>query len=203
MGLRALVVLLVLLAGCRTDPEAGPPPAGAAPVRIVHFYASAAEVAAGQTVTICYGVENAANVRLDPPVEPLEPLFNRCFAVSVSRTTTYTLTAEGPDGRTVSESFTVRVRGSGPSRQRPPEAEGMIRMFVASAEEVRSGETVTLCYGVVGAATVRVGPYGLPLQPAEKYCFLVKPAATTTYVLTATGPDGRIEQAQLIVRVRQ
>jgi hypothetical protein len=203
MGLRSPVVLLLVLAGCRTEPEAGPPPAGAAAVRILHFYASAAEVAPGQTVTICYGVENAASVRLDPPVEPLKPLFNRCFAVSVSRTTTYTLTAEGPDGRRVSESFTVRVRGSGPSRERPPETEGMIRLFAASAEEVRSGETVTLCYGVVGAASVRVEPYGLPLEPAERYCFLVKPAATTTYVLTATGADGRSERAQLIVRVRQ
>jgi len=203
MGLRALVAVLVVLAGCRTKPEAGPAAAGVAPVRILHFYASAPEVAAGQTVTICYGVENAARVRLDPPVEPLKPLFNRCFAVSVSRTTTYTLTAEGSDGRTVSESFTVRVGGPSPSRERPAEAEGMIRLFAASAEEVRSGETVTLCYGVAGAASVRVEPYSLPLQPAEKYCFLVKPAATTTYVLMATGPDGRSEQARLTVRVRQ
>jgi hypothetical protein len=195
--------LVLALAACGTQPEARRTKPAPAPVRIVHFYASAPEVAAGQAVTICYGVENARAVRLDPPAEPLKPLFNRCFSVSPKRTTTYTLTAEGPDGRTASASFTVRVRTSGASREPPREAEGMIRLFAASAEAVRPGETVTLCYGVAGAVSVRVEPYSLPLAPAEKYCFLVKPAATTTYVLTATAADGRREQAQLIVQVRQ
>ncbi len=194
------VALLLALAACRTPPEATPTKPAPPPVRILHFYASAPEVAAGQSVTICYGVENARAVRLDPPVEPLKPLFNRCFPVSPSRTTTYTLTAEGADGGTASASFTVRVGASAEPRREP---EGMIRLFAASAEEVRPGETVTLCYGVAGAASVRVEPYGRPLEPAEKYCFLVKPPATTTYVLTATAADGRREQAQLIVRVRQ
>lgn len=197
------VALLLALSACRTQPEASPAKPAPAPVRILHFYASAPEVAAGEAVTICYGVENARAVRLDPPVEQLKPLFNRCFPVSPSRTTTYTLTAEGAGGGTASASFTVRVRSSGASSEPPRQAEGMIRLFAASAEEVRPGETVTLCYGVAGAVSVRVEPYGLPLEPAEKYCFLVKPPATTTYVLTATAADGRREQAQLIVRVRQ
>lgn len=201
----AVVALpLLVIASCRQKGSRPEPAEPSAPVRILHFYSASAEVPAGRPITICYGVENARAVRLDPPVEKLVPMFNRCFQVTLSRTTRFTLTAEGRDGSTASESFTVQVRGAQPASAPPQPAEQrrMIRLFASSAEEIRSGQTATLCYGVEGAASVRVEPYGLPLQPAEKFCFLVRPAATTTYVLTATAPDGRQEQAQLTVRVR-
>lgn len=204
VGRNTVALALLVIASCQQKGGRPEPVEPSAPVRILHFYSASAEVAPGQAATICYGVENASAVRLDPPLEKLVPMFNRCFQVTLSRTTRFTLTAEGRDGSTASESFTVRVRGAQPASAPPQQAEQrrMIRLFASSAEEIRSGQTATLCYGVEGAASVRVEPYGLPLKPAEKFCFLVRPAVTTTYVLSATAPDGRQEQAQLTVRVR-
>ena len=59
---------------------------------------------------ICYGVLNAKAVRIEPRVEGVSPSLNRCVEVSAEKETRYTLTAEGADGRTVSESFVLGVR---------------------------------------------------------------------------------------------
>ncbi|MCS6951611.1 MAG: hypothetical protein RMK57_03670 [Bryobacterales bacterium] len=202
-----LLLAAVSLVSCQQErTELAPKPA-AAPVKILHFYASPSHIEPGSAVTVCYGVENARSVRLDPPVESLAPVFHRCFQVAPSRTTTYTLMAEGGDGTTARASFTIHVVSARAAAElaTPTEAESpreMIQLFAASAAEIPPGQPVTLCYGVHGAASVQVEPYGLPLKPAERFCFSVRPAVTTTYVLTATASDGRQEQAQLTVRVR-
>ncbi|MEO8026657.1 MAG: hypothetical protein ABI823_09285 [Bryobacteraceae bacterium] len=79
-------------------------------VKILQFYAAAKEVAPGGKVLICYGVVNAAAVRLDPPVEKVWPAVSRCFEAAPSVDTRYTLTAEAADHKTVSESFEIAVR---------------------------------------------------------------------------------------------
>ncbi len=56
-------------------------------LKILDFYASPATVRRGQSATICYGVNAAASVRLDPPVEQLHPAFSHCFQVAPSRDT--------------------------------------------------------------------------------------------------------------------
>ena len=150
-----ILLLAVLNASCTRAPDvpakketAVPPP------KILQFYGSAGETAKGAPVTVCYGVENARSVRLEPPVEKLTPSFNRCFQVTPDKQTTYTLTAEGSDGRTVSESFTVTVKG------RPAAASNaqMIRFFATSSSEIGAGQTSTLCYGVSNAKSVKVEP---------------------------------------------
>ncbi len=82
-------------------------------VRILQFYTPAAEVAKGASTNICYGVQNARAVQINPPVEQVWPSLSRCFAVSASATTTYRLTAEGNDGRKVSAEFTLKVAKKG------------------------------------------------------------------------------------------
>jgi hypothetical protein len=79
-------------------------------VRILQFYAVAGAIRKGATTSVCYGVQNAREVRLTPPVEQVEASLSRCFAIAPERTTTYRLTAAGKDGREVSEEFTVKVR---------------------------------------------------------------------------------------------
>ncbi len=110
----------------RTPPE---PPKSARPVdnplskfgsgvKILQFYTGAAEIAKGQHALLCYGVVNATAVRLDPPVAEVWPSMSRCLSVTPSQTTRYTLTAEGADHQTVSESIEIAVGRT--SRQTPP-----------------------------------------------------------------------------------
>jgi hypothetical protein len=118
--------VLVLLAGLYTGwvlwrrhrsqiPPA--PPVAADPlakygsgVKILQFYTSTETIAKGSQALLCYSVLNAKEVRLDPPVESVWPAMSRCFDVTPSRSTTYTLTAEGADHKTASETVEVVVK---------------------------------------------------------------------------------------------
>ena len=63
-----------------------------------------------RTLALCYGVVNANEVRLDPPVEKVWPSLSRCFDVAPTKTTHYTLSAEGADHKVVTESLDVVVQ---------------------------------------------------------------------------------------------
>jgi hypothetical protein len=81
-------------------------------VTILQFYTTAGEIAGGQKALVCYGVVNAASVRLDPPVEKVWPAVSRCFEVAPTRSTRYTLTAEDANHQTVSKTIEIRVKGA-------------------------------------------------------------------------------------------
>src|ERR1044071_7066781 len=74
-------------------------------VKILQFYAEEGSVVEGGRTLICYGVVNAKSVRIEPAIAQLAPSLNRCVPATLERQTRYTLTAEGNDGRTVSEEF--------------------------------------------------------------------------------------------------
>jgi len=76
-------------------------------VKILQFYTTKHTVKAGETVVVCYGAVNAKSLRLDPPVEPVWPALSRCFNLKPSKTTRFTLTAEGADHKTASESLEI------------------------------------------------------------------------------------------------
>lgn len=78
-------------------------------VKILQFYARSRAIAPDGKALVCYGVVNATAVRLDPPVERVWPAVSRCFEVTPAKTTRYTLTAEGPEHTTVSESVEIAV----------------------------------------------------------------------------------------------
>jgi len=77
---------------------------------IMSFYASPGTIRRGDSAQLCYGVSNTKNVRLDPPVAEVWPSYDRCFAISPTKDTTYTLTADDGNGNTKSASFTIQVR---------------------------------------------------------------------------------------------
>jgi hypothetical protein len=81
-------------------------------LRILHFYADAAEAAPGRDAALCYGVLNAKSVRIEPVPGEVSPSLSRCISVAPVRTTTYTLHAEGDGGERVSASFTLPVRAT-------------------------------------------------------------------------------------------
>ena len=203
----AALVAAITLIGCSREapPPAAqePPPAVKVdPVKITHFYAGSREILDNQSVGLCYGVENAKTVRLDPPVEQLKPGYNRCFYLTPARTTTYKLLAEGFDGSAASQSVTVRVK---PSVAEPPSTEanpGLFTLTFSSAPEVSRGEAVTLCYGAPNAVSVTMDPPLQELKPAARFCFQAKPERTTTYSFSATGKDKNMETATLTVKVR-
>jgi len=64
----------------------------------------------GETAQVCFGVANAKSVTLQGQNNPVWPSHNLCVDVKPVKTTTYTLTATGSNGRSVSQQATVEVR---------------------------------------------------------------------------------------------
>ena len=91
------VPLAILLVSCsNSGPQSDPKPAPSAPsARILQFYASASEIERGEPATLCYGVENARSVRLEPAVEKLTPALSRCFIVTPRADASYKLIVAG------------------------------------------------------------------------------------------------------------
>ncbi|PYU05927.1 MAG: hypothetical protein DMG34_07175 [Acidobacteria bacterium] len=63
----------------------------------------------GETAQVCFGVANARTVTLEPQNSQVWPSHNLCVEVRPAKTTTYTLTATGADGQSVSQEVTVEV----------------------------------------------------------------------------------------------
>lgn len=76
---------------------------------ILNFYAAPGALRRGDSFQLCYGVSNAASVKLDPPVGSVWPSLSRCLSVTPKKTTTYTLTAADSAGHTKTASLTVTV----------------------------------------------------------------------------------------------
>jgi hypothetical protein len=93
-----------------TAKAAGGAPTASGNRLIGTFAASSERVAAGQPVTLCYALQGAASVRIEPPAGDLAPGERGCTTVRPARTTTYTLSASA-GGRTETARVTVRVAG--------------------------------------------------------------------------------------------
>jgi hypothetical protein len=204
----AAIVAILGVAGCnrpaRSPAERASSGAAARPsVRITHFYAGARQITDGDAVGFCYGVENARSVRLEPPLESLQPGFNRCFYLTPSRTATYKLVAEGFDGNSAAATVTVSVT---PAAAPPPAssgpAHGLITLVFASAPEISPGEPVTLCYGTAEAVSVAVDPPVAALKPAARQCFQDRPERPSTYTFTAVDRANVLESDSVTVKVR-
>jgi len=68
------------------------------------------EIRRGETAQVCFGVANAKSVTLVPETRPVWPSHNLCVDVNPNKTTTYTLTATGADGKQVAQQVQVIVR---------------------------------------------------------------------------------------------
>ncbi len=65
----------------------------------------------GEKTLLCYGVENATKVTIEPPVSgELKPTYRNCLDIAPKATTTYKITAYNAKGDSKSESLTVRVQ---------------------------------------------------------------------------------------------
>lgn len=202
-----MLAAAVLLAACASDTskKAAEPEIPATPTRIIMFYASPPAVAPGDSALLCYGVEGATEVKLDPEVEPLSPSLSRCIEVRPQQTTKYTLHVGNKDGGHDMKSLEVAVdpRAKRVPATPAPAQQGLILFFASSAASVPKGGPVTLCYGVKGASSVRIEPNVRALEAVEKSCFAVpKLDETTKFTLLAEGPGGAADRETVTVTVR-
>lgn len=191
----ALALAGGMLMGCSSPkPRAEAPGAPAPPesARITQFYTTKALVPLGETALVCYGVENATTVWLEPPRRPLSAALARCVEVSPLADTTYKLTAEGADGKAVTGELKVAV---GAARTR------IVNVDV-SALEVKAGDLVSLCYTVENARTVTIDPIGFRGGIARKGCVALQPGKSTTYTISAVGAGGDKDEERVTVHVK-
>lgn len=73
------------------------------------LYVSPPRIHAGDTARLCYDVNNAKTVTLDPPAGAVWPSHSRCLDISPRKTTTYTLTIADATGKSLSQDVTLRV----------------------------------------------------------------------------------------------
>ena len=186
------VLTAVALAGCSTpsNPKASSSAKAEAATRITQLYTTTPEVPRGEKGTVCYGVENAKKVWLSPPRRELTASLTRCVEVEPSGKTTYTLTAEGADGKTVSQELTL---GAGAARVH------IVNVDI-SAAEVPAGGLVRICYTADNAAAVTIEPGHF--RATERYaCKVDQPQKTTTYVVRATGAGGDTDEEKVMIKV--
>uniref|UniRef100_Q01ZA7 Uncharacterized protein n=1 Tax=Solibacter usitatus (strain Ellin6076) TaxID=234267 RepID=Q01ZA7_SOLUE len=168
------------------------PPNRSTSVKITQFYATSGEITDADHDTVCYGVENARSLRLEPPVADVRPALTRCFWVEPKQDTTYSLTAEGSDGSTDFSSFRVRVKPAPPS----------ILFMAVSKKEIVRGDAVTVCYGVEHAKGVRLEPIGWNLFAGKKECVRIYPPRDMKFTLIAAGISGATARNHFDVKVR-
>lgn len=196
--MRAWAALLaIFFAGCGGERNTPPKPVAAKAAHIIHFYASPGVVPRGETVTLCYGVEDASSVRIVPEIEPIKPVPNACLHFTPKQDQTYKLIAVGADGAEVTETLTLRM-----GERRAAAEAGMILFFAASSLQVPRGSPVTLCYGVKGATQVRLEPGGRKLEAIEKSCFTETPKESGSYQLIAPGPGNRTDRREVKIAVQ-
>jgi hypothetical protein len=81
---------------------------GGSELSIQMLYATR-QIRPGETAQLCYGVANAKSVTLEPQASKVWPSHNLCVDVKPVKTMTYTLTATGADGKSLSQQVTIEV----------------------------------------------------------------------------------------------
>jgi hypothetical protein len=201
--MRIIVALAALvLGGCSSQAPSTPAPKKAEqakpPVSITQFYPTSPRVGRGEQVELCYGVENATKVTLEPPIEKVWPAQARCFSVRPASTATYTLTAWDDRGRSASKSVTIDVGGAAKVGGAGPH----IVEVTVNKLEIAAGEPVLVCYTARNATSVKITPGEGTRQTAERGCITDNPKATTTYQVVATGASGQTDSERVTVKVR-
>jgi hypothetical protein len=76
---------------------------------IFGFYANPGAIHPGEKAQLCYNVNNADSVRIEPPVKNVWPSLGRCVEVMPRKTTVYKLIAEDASGQTKTATTTVEI----------------------------------------------------------------------------------------------
>ena len=180
-----------MMTGCAQAPApvVAPP---VFPAKITQFYASPPQVPKGGRTLLCYGVESAASVTLDPGNEALSPALTKCIEKVPAANTTYTLTVKGKDGKTLVQSVSVSTGF---------QALKFVDLVI-NAPQVKPGEAVNFCFQAQGAVDVGGGPGTFQKGGAANGdCLMDHPRQTTTYQITIRGAGNQIETEKMTVKV--
>ncbi|MCY1076656.1 beta strand repeat-containing protein [Archangium lansingense] len=154
------------------------------PPTISSFTASSSTINAGQSTMLSWDATGATSLRISPGVGTVT---GTSVSVSPAATTTYTLTATNEVG-SVTAMVTVTVN-------QPP----TISSFTAASSTINAGQSTTLSWAATRATSLSISP-GVGAVTGTSVS--VRPAATTTYTLTATNEVGSFT-ATVTVTVNQ
>jgi hypothetical protein len=191
------LALVLLLSGCSKEApgakSAQDPPVPVTPLKITQFYSDPAVIRGAGKANLCYGVEGAAKVSVDPPVDRVWPAMSHCFEVTPKATTTYTLTAEDSNGTKVSQKTMVQVGPAGVK---------IVEVSV-NALTIKSGESFPFCVRAINAKswTLSAGKWRNP-PDSRGGCAVDNPKQTTTYIITATGAMGETDTERVTATVQ-
>lgn len=190
-----MLLSAVLLAACSGSGNRSAAPEGAPEAsqpKITQFYATPPAVPKGEKTLLCYGVERASAVRVEPAIEKLSPALSRCFEVTPDITTTYKLIAENERGISDSQSVTVQVGGSRPK---------LIDLSV-NKTRIQAGEQISFCFKARSATKVDGGP-GRWMSGGKPSgdCLIDLPKRTTKYRIEIANPQGLTDSADITVEV--
>lgn len=161
--------------------------------RIISFSANPTSITSGGSTQLCWNVENATTVSINPGVGTVKA--SDCLTVSPTSTTTYVLTARNGQG-TVNASATVTVNAV------------KVLTFTSSPEYSQSaGSPVVLTWTTQGATSVNITGNltggGIPANGLPSSGSLtVNPNTNTDYTLTAYGNGGQAVSVTIHVFVR-
>ena len=170
---------------------------GGSAVKILNFYARDGNMIEGDETVLCYGVLNAKSARIEPVVGDVPTSLSHCLAVAPDKDTRYTLTAEGKDGRTVSETFVLPVK---PDYDSFPK----VTAFRVVRQSVEHGgvHVFLLYFATRNAEEVSIDPPVLPTMHGAPYSyFYVGTKKTATYTLKVLGKKGRTAEKKLTLEV--
>ncbi|MGI9103953.1 MAG: alkaline phosphatase family protein [Terriglobales bacterium] len=181
--------MLIFLAACggtasspsNPNPAPGGGSGGGGSAPTITLTASPATVTAGQFSTLNWASTGATSVTMSPavPTEDGQKLaLSGSAAVVPSATTTYTATATSAFGATATAMVTVTVNQPAPTIT-----------FTANPPTVVAGQPSTLTWTTANATFITIDN-GIGNAAVPSGTATVKPGATTTYTLSATGPGG-------------
>jgi hypothetical protein len=150
------------------------------PASVGEFTASAGSIQAGQATELRWQTQNASDVSIEPGVGSVSASGTQ--RVTPGATTTYVLTARG-NGAPAQSSVTISVV----ALPRPS-----IALFTAGSDRLEAGQETKLSWATQNANEVAIEGIGNVEANASR---VVRPARSTTYVLTAKGPGGSVTQS--------
>ena len=163
------------------NPPQPTPPSFNLPV-VAAFTVLPANIMSGNNATLVWDIRNSFDVSIEPSFGIIRPSGSQ--PVNPPFTTTYKLTANNSQG-SILATTTLTVSGAPPSVDTP-----VVKFFTANPYVIRRGESAILSWQTVGGSSVVIDKeLSTMFWPAEGTT-QVSPAATTTYMLSVTSPDG-------------
>jgi hypothetical protein len=147
---------------------------------VQQFYAQPANIMPEWPAILYWDVVNATEVLIEPNIGSVAARGNR--ELRAIFTTYYKLKAYNAAGMILATTV-LTVSGAPPNKDT-----AVVKSFIASPYVINRGETSVLNWSTQGASAVTMDQ-GLGTVAAEGST-RVSPSETTTYLLTATSPDG-------------